>query len=117
MQYRRSVQGRMLLIELETSSRTESKRMINHNTPQLSGMGLPVHCATFPWTVATKYSSCTSDSGASHYRATADCSSDAAAIIVEKSVIYLSICLSTYLCLSVCLSVSLSMALQPFVGP
>jgi hypothetical protein len=47
MQYRRSVQGRMLLIELETSARTESKRTTNHNTPQLSRMGLPVHCATF----------------------------------------------------------------------
>jgi hypothetical protein len=48
MQYRRSVQGRMLLTELETSARTESKRMTNHNTPQLSRMGLPVHCATVP---------------------------------------------------------------------
>jgi hypothetical protein len=47
MQYRRSVQGRMVLTELETSARTESKRMTNHNTPQLSRMGLPVHCATF----------------------------------------------------------------------
>jgi hypothetical protein len=48
MQYRRSVQGRMLLNELETSARTESKRMTNHNTPQLSRMGLLVHCATVP---------------------------------------------------------------------
>jgi hypothetical protein len=48
MQYRRSVQGRMLLTELETSARTEKKRMTNHNTPQLSRMGLPVHCTTFP---------------------------------------------------------------------
>jgi hypothetical protein len=48
MQYRRCVQGRMLLTELETSARTESKRMTNHNTPQLTRMGLPVHCATFP---------------------------------------------------------------------
>jgi hypothetical protein len=48
MQYRRSVQGRMLLTEFETSARTESKRMTNHNTPQLSRMGLPVRCATFP---------------------------------------------------------------------
>jgi hypothetical protein len=48
MQYRRSVKGRMLLTELETSARTENKRMANHNTPQLSRMGLPVHCATFP---------------------------------------------------------------------
>jgi hypothetical protein len=48
MQYRRSVQGRVLLTELETSARTESKRITNHNTPQLSRMGLPVHCATVP---------------------------------------------------------------------
>jgi hypothetical protein len=48
MQYRRSVQGRMLLTELETSVRTESKRITNHNTPQLSRMGLSVHCATVP---------------------------------------------------------------------
>jgi hypothetical protein len=47
MQYRRSVQGRMLLTELESYARTESKRMTNHNTPQLSRMGLPVQCATF----------------------------------------------------------------------
>jgi hypothetical protein len=47
MQYRRSVQGRMLLTELETCARTESKRMTNHNTPHLSRMGKPVHCATF----------------------------------------------------------------------
>jgi hypothetical protein len=39
---------RMLLTELETSARTESKRMTNHNTPQLSRMGLPVPCATVP---------------------------------------------------------------------
>jgi hypothetical protein len=38
---------RMLLTELETSARTESKRMTKHNTPQLSRMGLSVHCATF----------------------------------------------------------------------
>jgi hypothetical protein len=48
MQYRRSVQGRMLLTELETSARTENKIMTNHNNPQLSRMGLPVPCATFP---------------------------------------------------------------------
>jgi hypothetical protein len=48
MQYRRSVQGRMLLTELETSACTESKRMTKHNNPQLSRMGLPVHCATVP---------------------------------------------------------------------
>jgi hypothetical protein len=47
MQYRRSVQGRIFLTELETSARSENKRMTNHNTPQLSRMGLPVHCATF----------------------------------------------------------------------
>jgi hypothetical protein len=40
--------GRMLLTELETSARNESKRMTNHNTPQLSRMGLLVHCAIFP---------------------------------------------------------------------
>jgi hypothetical protein len=38
----------MLLPELETSGRTENKRMTNHNTPQLSRMGLPNHCAAFP---------------------------------------------------------------------
>jgi hypothetical protein len=38
---------RMLLTELETSARTESKRITNHNTPQLSRTGMPVHCATF----------------------------------------------------------------------
>jgi hypothetical protein len=38
----------MLLTELETSARTESKRMTNHNTPQLLRMGLPVHCAIVP---------------------------------------------------------------------
>jgi hypothetical protein len=37
----------MLLTELETPALTESKRMTNRNTPQLSRMGLPVHCATF----------------------------------------------------------------------
>jgi hypothetical protein len=47
MQYGRSVQGRMLLTELETSARTESRRMTNQNTRQLSRMGLPVRCATF----------------------------------------------------------------------
>jgi hypothetical protein len=47
MQYRGFSKGRMLLTELETSARTESKRMTNHKTPQLSRMGLPVHCATF----------------------------------------------------------------------
>jgi hypothetical protein len=43
-----TVHGRMLLTELETSARTENKRMTKHNTPQLSRMGLPIHCATFP---------------------------------------------------------------------
>jgi hypothetical protein len=38
----------MLLTELETSARTVNKRMTNHNTPQLSQMDLPVHCAAFP---------------------------------------------------------------------
>jgi hypothetical protein len=43
-----TVQGRMLLTKLETSARTENKRMTNHNTPQLSRMNLSIHCATFP---------------------------------------------------------------------
>jgi hypothetical protein len=60
MQYRRSVQGRMLLTELETSARTESKRMTNQNTPQLSRMGLPRPLCNCPCTLATKYSSCIS---------------------------------------------------------
>jgi hypothetical protein len=34
--------------ELETSARTESKRMTNHNTPQLSRTDLANHCAAFP---------------------------------------------------------------------
>jgi hypothetical protein len=34
--------------ELETSARTESKRMSNHNAPQLSRMDLANHCAAFP---------------------------------------------------------------------
>jgi hypothetical protein len=38
----------MLLTELEMSARTENKRMTNHNTPQLSRMDLPIHCAAFP---------------------------------------------------------------------
>jgi hypothetical protein len=38
----------MLLTELETSACTENKRMTNHNTPQLSRMDLPIHCAAFP---------------------------------------------------------------------
>jgi hypothetical protein len=48
----------MILTELETSARTENKRMTNHNTPQISRMDLPIHCAAFPvlsllntWTV------------------------------------------------------------------
>jgi hypothetical protein len=32
----------------ETSARSESKRMTNHNTPQLSRMDLANHCAAFP---------------------------------------------------------------------
>jgi hypothetical protein len=34
--------------ELETSARTESNRMTNHNTPQLSRMDLPIYCAAIP---------------------------------------------------------------------
>jgi hypothetical protein len=45
MQYRRS---QAFITELETSARTESKRMTNHNTPQLSRMHLANHCAVFP---------------------------------------------------------------------
>jgi hypothetical protein len=44
MQYRRSL---AFITELETSARTESKRMTN-NTPQLSRMDLANHCAAFP---------------------------------------------------------------------
>jgi hypothetical protein len=36
------------ITELETSARTESKRLTNHNTPQLSGMDSANHCAAFP---------------------------------------------------------------------
>jgi hypothetical protein len=36
------------ITELETSARTESKRMTNNNTPQLSRMDLANHCAAFP---------------------------------------------------------------------
>jgi hypothetical protein len=36
------------ITELETSARTESKRMTNHNTPQLSRMDQANHCAVFP---------------------------------------------------------------------
>jgi hypothetical protein len=36
------------ITELETSARSESKRMTNHNTPQLSRMDLANHCAAFP---------------------------------------------------------------------
>jgi hypothetical protein len=45
MQYRRS---QAFITELETSARTLSKRMANHNTPQLSRMDLANHCAAFP---------------------------------------------------------------------
>jgi hypothetical protein len=38
----------MLITELKTSARSESKRMTNHNTPQLSRMDLAKHCAAFP---------------------------------------------------------------------
>lgn len=34
--------------ELETSARTEDRRMTNHNTLQLSRMDLSIHCAAFP---------------------------------------------------------------------
>jgi hypothetical protein len=36
------------ITELETSARSESKRMTNHSTPQLSRMDLANHCAAFP---------------------------------------------------------------------
>jgi hypothetical protein len=36
------------ITELETSARSESKRMTNHNTPQLSRMDPANHCAAFP---------------------------------------------------------------------
>jgi hypothetical protein len=58
VEYRRSVQGRMLLTELETSARTESKRMTNHNTPSTFTNGHARPLRNCPWTVATKYSSC-----------------------------------------------------------
>jgi hypothetical protein len=38
----------MLLSELNTSARTENKGMTNRNTPQLSQMDLPIHCAAIP---------------------------------------------------------------------
>jgi hypothetical protein len=41
-----AVQGR--ITEAETSARSESKRMTNHNTPQLSRMDPANHCAAFP---------------------------------------------------------------------
>jgi hypothetical protein len=34
--------------ECSTGTRTESKRIPNHNTPQLSRMDLANHCAAFP---------------------------------------------------------------------
>jgi hypothetical protein len=37
----------LLITEVETSARSESKRMTNHNTPQLSRMNLANHCAAF----------------------------------------------------------------------
>jgi hypothetical protein len=36
------------ITELETPARSESKRMTNHNTPQLSRMDLANRCAAFP---------------------------------------------------------------------
>jgi hypothetical protein len=45
MQYRRS---QAFITEFETSTRTQTKGMTNHNTPQLSGMNSANHCAAFP---------------------------------------------------------------------
>jgi hypothetical protein len=45
MQYRRS---QAFITELATSTRTQRKRMTNHNAPQLSGMDSANHCAAFP---------------------------------------------------------------------
>jgi hypothetical protein len=36
------------ITELETPARTESKRMTNNNTPQVSRIDLANHCAAFP---------------------------------------------------------------------
>jgi hypothetical protein len=43
-----STRKNAFITALETSARTESKRMTNHNTPQLSRMDLANHCAAFP---------------------------------------------------------------------
>jgi hypothetical protein len=45
MQYRRS---QAFITKLETSARTESKRMANHNTRHFSRIDLTNHCAAFP---------------------------------------------------------------------
>jgi hypothetical protein len=52
-----TVQGRLLLTELETSAHTENKRMTNHNTRQLSRMDLPI-LRSFSWTVTSRYPGC-----------------------------------------------------------
>jgi hypothetical protein len=43
-----STRRNAFITELETSACTESKRMTNHNTPQLSRMDLSNHCTAFP---------------------------------------------------------------------
>jgi hypothetical protein len=43
-----STRKNAFITELESSAHTESKRMINHNNPQLSRMDLANHCAAFP---------------------------------------------------------------------
>jgi hypothetical protein len=43
-----SIRKNSFITEFETSARTESKQMTNHNTPQLSQMDLANHCAAFP---------------------------------------------------------------------
>jgi hypothetical protein len=43
-----STRKNAFITELDTSARTESKRMSNHNIPQLLQMDLVNHCATFP---------------------------------------------------------------------
>jgi hypothetical protein len=43
-----STRKNAFVTELETSARTESKRMTNHNSPKLSRMDLANHFAAFP---------------------------------------------------------------------
>jgi hypothetical protein len=68
MQYRRS---QAFITELEMSACAESKRMTNHNTPQLSGMDSANHCAAFPGlsalstTTVDNFESATSQSASS----------------------------------------------------